>query len=257
MVGPLSPTRPATAFADAIHRFATTAGTGAHSLPGRAHPPVLAGGRARRAEPAALRLRSAIALSTAAALPRCLDETFEWVELSGRGRLWSWTEIAVPWFPGAPVPSVVAQVAPDEQAGLLLLAADPLGRVRAMAPGAPVRIVFRPVSDTAGIAEIAADDALAAGAPVAAESGSRASTVPQTAPLARTGTMASPGTIAIIGFGGSEIVRRSIAASPRSRSMPRSRRWPTPVSRATRSMAMSVPPGRPRPMRSASTGPTN
>ncbi|MCP5265633.1 MAG: OB-fold domain-containing protein [Burkholderiaceae bacterium] len=114
--------------------------------------------------------------------PRCLDETFEWVELSGRGRLWSWTEIAVPWFPGAPVPSVVAQVAPDEQAGLLLLAADPLGRVRSMAPGAPVRIVFRPVSDTAGIAEIAADDALAAGAPVAAESGSRASTVPQTAP---------------------------------------------------------------------------
>lgn len=87
--------------------------------------------------------------------PRCLGDAFQWVALSGRGRLWSWTEVVVPWGGEGGSTVRIAQLAPDEQPDLRLIAADPRGVVLRCAIGDPVSIAFRRVSEDIGLAELA------------------------------------------------------------------------------------------------------
>ncbi|MEZ5650694.1 MAG: OB-fold domain-containing protein [Burkholderiaceae bacterium] len=87
--------------------------------------------------------------------PRCLGTELEWVTLSGRGRLWAWTEVALPWSAGPGSTPVIAQVALDEQPALRLLAADPDGLVHRLALGDPVRLAFRQCADAVGLAVLA------------------------------------------------------------------------------------------------------
>lgn len=79
------------------------------------------------------------------ACPRCLSTEFLWAKVSGDGELVSWTVFHRPYFPGMPVPYVVACGALAE--GPLLLAnvvpetgAEPAGN--RLAIGLPMRIVY-------------------------------------------------------------------------------------------------------------------
>ncbi|OBI85713.1 DNA-binding protein [Mycobacterium asiaticum DSM 44297] len=80
---------------------------------------------------------------------RCPHEhaTLEWVELSGRGRLESWTLNRHQWFPGYRPPYVIAFVNPIEDTGARLLTnlvnTDPGELVVGMA----LRVVFERLID--------------------------------------------------------------------------------------------------------------
>jgi uncharacterized OB-fold protein len=50
--------------------------------------------------------------------PNCLSPALDWVELSGRGQIYSFTVIHVPVARGFEIPYAVAQVELEEQAGL-------------------------------------------------------------------------------------------------------------------------------------------
>ncbi|MEZ5658449.1 MAG: OB-fold domain-containing protein [Burkholderiaceae bacterium] len=89
--------------------------------------------------------------------PDCLGSGLEWVTLSGRGRLWAWTEVTLPGSAEAGSVSVIAQVALDEQPTLRLLAADPNRLVHRLELGDAVRLVLRPCANGIGLAELAAD----------------------------------------------------------------------------------------------------
>lgn len=66
----------------------------------------------------------------------------DWVDLSGRGRLESWTVNRHQWFPGYPPPYIVAFVNPVEDPGARLLTNLVNADAGALVAGMTVRVVF-------------------------------------------------------------------------------------------------------------------
>ncbi len=77
--------------------------------------------------------------------PRCLRETLDWVESTGRGTLYSYTVVHRPQRPEFEVPYTVAIVELEEGWHMLtnLVECKP-GQIRI---GLPVEVSFRPMSD--------------------------------------------------------------------------------------------------------------
>jgi uncharacterized protein len=71
----------------------------------------------------------------------CLGDTLEWVNVTGLGKIYSYSVVSRPQVPGFPVPYVVAIVELAEGPRMLTQMVDdtPLGAVRV---GSPVRIHF-------------------------------------------------------------------------------------------------------------------
>ncbi len=79
--------------------------------------------------------------------PRCRGRDLTWTPVSGRGRVFTFTINHKPWFPGQPVPYVLALVELVEQQGLRLttnIVNCPFDRIRI---GMPVRVVFENLTD--------------------------------------------------------------------------------------------------------------
>jgi len=74
--------------------------------------------------------------------PECLTEALHWEQLSGRGRLWSWTEIFVEAIPGFEPPILVTQVELAEQQGLVLTAGGDSREIPALTLGSEVQLCF-------------------------------------------------------------------------------------------------------------------
>ena len=78
----------------------------------------------------------------AARCPHCLSEDIAWRELSGRGRLRSWTALYIPAFPGSPKPTLIVEVEPDEGRTTIIPMLAEAADESALVPGAPVAIRF-------------------------------------------------------------------------------------------------------------------
>jgi uncharacterized protein len=74
--------------------------------------------------------------------PRCLSDDLRWSELSGSGRLRSWTTIHADLSSGIKPPFVIGEVELDEQAGLVivgLIVGTALDRIKS---GSRVKVTF-------------------------------------------------------------------------------------------------------------------
>ena len=80
-----------------------------------------------------------------AGCPRCLTETLEWVESSGRGTVYSYTVVHRPQRPEFEVPYVVAIIELEEGWHMLtnLVDCEPADAT----VGLPVEVAFRPMSE--------------------------------------------------------------------------------------------------------------
>ncbi len=76
---------------------------------------------------------------------RCLSTKAKWVEVSGRGSVWSWVVIHRPYFPGADVPYQVAIVELEE--GPLLGTNIVNARNDEIRVGAPVKVTFKQIEN--------------------------------------------------------------------------------------------------------------
>lgn len=80
------------------------------------------------------------------ACPKCLSESFEWTEVSGRGEIYSFTVVHRPSDPVAfPEPYVVAVISLEE--GVAMLSTIVGCRVDEIKVGAAVRVTFEKVND--------------------------------------------------------------------------------------------------------------
>jgi uncharacterized OB-fold protein len=77
---------------------------------------------------------------------RCGSPQLEWSPMSGRGTIWSWTEMHKQYFPGMPPPPyVVVRVRLEEGPYLMTNMVGTQGRRPEI--GARVRVVFEPAGD--------------------------------------------------------------------------------------------------------------
>jgi hypothetical protein len=79
--------------------------------------------------------------------PRCRGRNLDTQVVSGRGAVHSFTVNRKAWFPGQPVPYVIALVELAEQPGLRLVTNLVSCEVDAIRIGMPVRVVFENLSD--------------------------------------------------------------------------------------------------------------
>ena len=78
----------------------------------------------------------------AARCPECLSEALEWRDLSGKGRLRSWTALFIPAFPGSPTPTVIAEFEPQEARAIVIPMLGEPADIGALVPGARVCVRF-------------------------------------------------------------------------------------------------------------------
>ena len=93
--------------------------------------------------------------------PRCRGGGLEPVEVSGRGRLFSYTINHKSWFPGQEVPYAIGLVELEEQEGLRLMSAIVDCPPAKLEIGLPLRVVFQPVSEEVSLPLFAPDESRA------------------------------------------------------------------------------------------------
>jgi uncharacterized OB-fold protein len=91
---------------------------------------------------------AALRYPPAAVCPECLAAEHEWVPLSGRGTVISWTVFHRAYFPELPVPYTVLSVLTEE--GLMLIGNLVHADGRSPRGGLAVQAVFEDVADDAG-----------------------------------------------------------------------------------------------------------
>lgn len=74
--------------------------------------------------------------------PRCLNKHLRWERLSGKGTLWSWTEIFVNAIPELAPPIAICEIALAEQHDLLVLASCNVPELARLSIGSSVQIYF-------------------------------------------------------------------------------------------------------------------
>lgn len=79
--------------------------------------------------------------------PHCLGPNLRWERLSGKGALWSWTEIFINAIPGMAPPIAICEVALAEQPDLLVIASCDASDVGALRIGLDVQIYFADEGD--------------------------------------------------------------------------------------------------------------
>jgi uncharacterized OB-fold protein len=104
--------------------------------------------------------------------PHCgsTDPDFTFAEVSGRGRVRSWTVIRQSFLPGfdADLPFVLVDVELAEQAELRMIGRLLDGPLATLRPGAPVRVAFEDLAPGVAIPAFTLAGALAGEAPVEA-----------------------------------------------------------------------------------------
>jgi uncharacterized OB-fold protein len=77
--------------------------------------------------------------------PACGSTDIHWVDLSGRGKIWSWVVFHRAFFPAVPIPYTTVRVQLDEGPFLITNLVEEDGREPT--GGAPVHVVFQASGD--------------------------------------------------------------------------------------------------------------
>ena len=77
--------------------------------------------------------------------PQCLSTSLTWVDLSGRGTIWSWVVFHRPYFKNKPPPYTVVRVKLEEGSAMNANLVESDGREPSM--NAPVEVVFQPTDE--------------------------------------------------------------------------------------------------------------